>query len=110
MAGIGADLAKVEPATLTPALTDAFSRVNFYYRQAIENRGNAVIKATAASDAARFQHFGSDYREKGQLSASYEYVGERFAFKLREPAPMTPRMMRVPVWMTPTWRWCWATG
>ncbi|WP_373401860.1 hypothetical protein, partial [Klebsiella pneumoniae] len=41
-AGIGADLAKVEPATLTPALTDAFSRVNFYYRQAIENRGNAV--------------------------------------------------------------------
>ena len=80
-AGIGADLAKVEPATLTPALTDAFSRVNFYYRQAIENRGNAVIKATAATDAARFQHFGSDYREKGQLSASYEYVGERFAFK-----------------------------
>lgn len=80
-AGIGADLAKVEPATLPPALTDAFSRVNFYYRQAIENRGNAVIKATAASDAARFQHFGSDYREKGQLSASYEYVGERFAFK-----------------------------
>lgn len=80
-AGIGADLAKVEPATLPPALTDAFSRVNFYYRQAIENRGKAVIKATAASDAARFQHFGSDYREKGQLSASYEYVGERFAFK-----------------------------
>ncbi|WP_412504008.1 capsule assembly Wzi family protein [Shewanella indica] len=80
-AGIGVDLAKVEPATLTPALTDAFSRVNFYYRQAIENRGNVVIKAAAATDAARFQHFGSDYREKGQLSASYEYVGERFAFK-----------------------------
>lgn len=80
-AGIGKDLANAEPGALSPALMQAYERVNFYYRNAVQNRGNTHIKASLASDPARFQHFGADYREKGQLSTSYEYLGERFAFK-----------------------------
>lgn len=88
--GIGGDLAKVEPSTLTPALVEAFARVNFYYRNAIDNRGNVSLKLAAASDPARFQHFGSDYREQGEASASYEYLGERFAYKVSASANYDP--------------------
>lgn len=85
-AGIGADLGKAEPSRLTPDLAKAFSRVNYYYRNAVENRGNTRIKAAAATDAARFQHFGSDYREQGDLQVSHEYMGDRFAFKVAASA------------------------
>ena len=68
--GIAVDLDRVEPSTLTPALAKAFARVNFYYRNAVGNKGNTRIKAAAATDPARFQHFGSDYREKGELQVS----------------------------------------
>ncbi|AZG71352.1 capsule assembly Wzi family protein [Shewanella livingstonensis] len=88
--GIGADLVKAEPALLTPDLVDAFARVNFYYQNAVGNRGNTSIKVAAASDSARFQHFGSDYREKGQLQGSHEYTGERFAYKLSASANYDP--------------------
>ncbi|WP_025823620.1 capsule assembly Wzi family protein [Shewanella marina] len=90
-AGIGRDLSSVEPDVLSPALAEAFARVNFYYHQAIENKGNARIKLAGASDPARFQHFGSDYREKGQVNASYEYLGERFAVKLSGSANYDPQ-------------------
>ncbi len=80
--GIGADLKKVEPSTLSPALVQAFARVNFNYQNAVENRGNTRIKMAGATDPARFQHFGSDYREKGEFKVSHEYMGERFAFKV----------------------------
>ncbi|QYJ86076.1 capsule assembly Wzi family protein [Shewanella mesophila] len=88
--GIGVDLNKVEPSTLTPALAEAFARVNYYYQNAINNRGNSSIKAAAATDPARFQHFGSDYREQGEIKASHEYVGERFAFKVAASANYDP--------------------
>ena len=88
--GIGADLAKAEPSTLSPALVDAYSRVNFNYRNAVENRGNTRIKLAGASDAARFQHFGSDYREQGELNASHEYLGDRFAYKVSASANYDP--------------------
>lgn len=88
--GIGTDLAKVEPSRLSPALVDAFSRVNYYYRNAVENRGNVSIKLAGASEAARFQHFGSDYREQGEATASYEYLGERFAYKVSASANYDP--------------------
>ncbi|WP_065188831.1 capsule assembly Wzi family protein [Shewanella woodyi] len=84
--GIAVDLDKVEPSTLTPALAKAFARVNFYYRNAVGNKGNTRIKAAAATDPARFQHFGSDYREKGELQVSHEYLGERFAYKIAASA------------------------
>ncbi|MBV7316129.1 capsule assembly Wzi family protein [Shewanella sp. NIFS-20-20] len=89
-AGIGVDLAKAEPSLLTPALATAFARVNFYYRNAIQNRGNSRLKLVAASDPARFQHFGSDYREQGQLTVSHEYTGSRFAYKLSASANYDP--------------------
>lgn len=88
--GIGADLAQTEPALLTPDLVDAFARVNFYYQNAVGNRGNTSIKVAAASDEARFQHFGSDYREKGQLQGSHEYTGERFSYKISASANYNP--------------------
>lgn len=88
--GIGVDLKKIEPSKLSPALADAFTRVNFYYNNAVGNRGNTSIKAMAATDAARFQHFGSDYREEAELQASHEYMGERFAFKLAATATLDP--------------------
>ena len=88
--GIGADLAQAEPALLTPDLVDAFARVNFYYQNAVGNRGNTSIKVAAASDEARFQHFGSDYREKGQLQGSHEYTGERFSYKISASANYNP--------------------
>lgn len=88
--GIGVDLNKVEPSTLTPALADAFARVNFYYQNAIQNHGNTSLKVVAATDPARFQHYGSDYREQGELKASHEYVGERFAFKVAASANYDP--------------------
>ncbi|MGK0409964.1 MAG: hypothetical protein ACJASB_002122 [Shewanella psychromarinicola] len=88
--GIGADLAQAEPALLTPDLVDAFARVNFYYQNAVGNRGNTSIKVAAATDAARFQHFGSDYREKGQLQGSHEYTGERFSYKISASANYNP--------------------
>lgn len=80
--GIGVDLAKVEPSTLPSALVEAYARVNFNYRNAVDNRGNGSIKLAAASEAARFQHFGSDYREQGEARGSYEYLGDRFAYKV----------------------------
>lgn len=79
--GIGVDLAKVEPELLSPQLIQAFARVNFYYQNAVDNRGNTSIKASAATDPARFQHYGSDYREKGEAKGSYEYLGSRIAYK-----------------------------
>ncbi|MGI2192593.1 capsule assembly Wzi family protein [Shewanella baltica] len=79
--GIGGDLAKVEPELLSPSLVQAYARVNFYYQSAVDNRGNARIKVSAASDPARFQHYGSDYREKGEVLGSYEYLGSRVAYK-----------------------------
>ncbi|UCX06385.1 capsule assembly Wzi family protein [Shewanella glacialimarina] len=88
--GIGVDLSTAEPSLMSVDLVDAFSRVNFYYQNAIDNRGDAKVKANAASDAARFQHFGSDYREKGDLVASYEYMGERFAYKVSASAHYDP--------------------
>lgn len=89
--GIGNDLRKAEPSIMSPALVDAFARVNLYYQNAIENRGNTTIAATAATDEARFQHFGSDYREKGELTASHEYLGERFAYKVTASANYEPQ-------------------
>ncbi|QDF65636.1 capsule assembly Wzi family protein [Shewanella sp. SNU WT4] len=89
-AGIGVDLAKAEPSLMTPAQVAAFARVNFYYRNAIENRGNTKVKLVAASDPARFQHFGSDYREQGELKVSQEYTGTRFSFKLSGSANYDP--------------------
>ncbi|MCE9680426.1 capsule assembly Wzi family protein [Shewanella sp. AS1] len=88
--GIGGDLSRVEPSTLSPAIAKAFARVNFYYQNAITNRGNTSVKVAAASDAARFQHFGSDYREKGELKVSHEYMGSRFAFKAALSANSDP--------------------
>jgi hypothetical protein len=79
--GIGGDLANVEPELLSPALVQAFARVNFYYHNAVENRGNTRVKISAATDPARFQHYGSDYREKGEVKGSYEYLGSRIAYK-----------------------------
>ncbi|MCL1142760.1 capsule assembly Wzi family protein [Shewanella gaetbuli] len=88
--GIAADLAKAEPSLMSADLVSAFARVNFYYQNATENRGNTRIKAVGATDAARFQHFGSDYREKAQLTASNEYVGERIAYKVSVSANYDP--------------------
>ncbi|NRD72067.1 capsule assembly Wzi family protein [Shewanella sp. VB17] len=88
--GIGVDLNQTEPSSLTPALAQAFARVNFYYRNAVGNKGNTRIKAAAATDAARFQHFGSDYSEKGELQVSHEYMGERFAYKIAASANYEP--------------------
>ncbi|MFQ6372832.1 capsule assembly Wzi family protein [Shewanella sp. YIC-542] len=86
--GIGVDLAKVEPELLNGAQQQAFARVNYYYQKAMGNEGNSRIKATLATDAARFQHFGSDYREKGELTASHEYVGKWFAYKVSATGAM----------------------
>lgn len=88
--GIGVDLTKAEPSLMSADLVDAFARVNFYYQIAIGNRNNTRIKATAASDSARFQHFGSDYREKGELIGSHEYMGERFVYKISASANYDP--------------------
>lgn len=88
--GIGSDLSKVEPSVLSPGLATAFARVNFYYRNAVENRGNSRIKLAGGSDPARFQHFGSDYREKAEVQASHEYLGDRFAFKVAASAHYDP--------------------
>ena len=88
--GIGADLNKAEPSLMSADLVDAFARVNFYYQNAMNNRGNTKVKATAATDSARFQHFGSDYREKGELIGSHEYMGERFAYKVSASANYDP--------------------
>lgn len=85
-AGIGKDLEQVEPEMLSPALVEAFARVNFYYRKAILNRGNTAIKAAVATDKARFQHFGSNYRDKGELTISHEYTGSWYAYKLSTSA------------------------
>ncbi len=89
--GIGKDLSSAEPSLMKPALVDAFARVNFYYQNAVGNKGNTSITATAATDEARFQHFGSDYREKAELKASYEYMGERFAYKVSASANYDPQ-------------------
>jgi len=79
--GIGGDLAKIEPELLSPSLVQAYARVNFYYQSAVDNRGNARVKVSGATDPARFQHYGSDYREKGEVLGSYEYLGSRVAYK-----------------------------
>ncbi|MCW3172164.1 capsule assembly Wzi family protein [Shewanella subflava] len=88
--GIGVDLNKAEPSLMSADLVDAFARVNFYYQNAMNNRGNTKVKATAATDPARFQHFGSDYREQGELIGSHEYMGERFAYKVSASANYDP--------------------
>lgn len=89
--GIGVDLAKAEPSVLAPSVRQAYSRVNYYYNQSVNNEANTRIKATAATDPARFQHFGSDYREKGELRASNEYVGSRFSYKVAVTGALDPQ-------------------
>ena len=88
--GIGVDLARAEPSLLSKALIEAYARVNFYYQGAVNNRGNTRVKVAAATDAARFQHFGSDYREKGQIQGSHEYLGQHLAYKLSASANYHP--------------------
>ena len=80
--GIGKDLAKTEPELLSSGLVQAFTRVNHYYRNAVGNKGNKRIKLAGGNEAARFQHFGSEYREKLQATASYQVMGDRFAVKV----------------------------
>lgn len=89
--GIGADLDKAEPSLMSPDLVAAYARVNFYHQNAVQNRGNTRGKLALATDAARFQHFGSDYREKGELQVSHEAVGERFAYKISASANYDPQ-------------------
>ncbi|QSX30203.1 capsule assembly Wzi family protein [Shewanella cyperi] len=89
--GIGVDLGKAEPSLMTEAQAQAYARVNFYYQQAIANRGASRLRLSAADEAARFQHFGSDYREQGELGLSHEYLGSRFAFKLAATATLDPQ-------------------
>ncbi|QIR15952.1 capsule assembly Wzi family protein [Shewanella aestuarii] len=89
--GIGANLAEAEPSLMSVDLVDAFARVNFYFQNAVQNKGNARGKATVATDEARFQHFGSDYRDKGELNASYEYTGERVAYKVSASGNYDPQ-------------------
>ncbi|QSX37388.1 capsule assembly Wzi family protein [Shewanella sedimentimangrovi] len=89
--GIGVDLGKAEPSLMTEAQAQAYARVNFYYQQVLANRGASRLRLSATDDAARFQHFGSDYREKGELGLSHEYLGSRFAFKLAATATLDPQ-------------------
>ena len=85
-AGIGKDLKEVEPEKLSPLAQEAFSRVNFYFRSAVLNKGNTSIKFVGASKEARFQHFGSTYRDEGEIKISHEYTGDWFAYKLSTSA------------------------
>ncbi|MGB0893118.1 MAG: capsule assembly Wzi family protein [Parashewanella sp.] len=88
--GIGNDLKQVNTENLSPELQDVFLRVNYRYKSAVSNRYNTKLKLAAANEAPRFQHFGSDVREKGQASVSYENSSSHFAFGLSATAALDP--------------------
>ncbi|MCL1077131.1 capsule assembly Wzi family protein [Parashewanella spongiae] len=88
--GIRDDLSNIDPTELTPELNTIFSRVNYRYKSAVNDRYNKRIKLSGASDEARFRHFGSDYREQGEVTASYESSSQYTAFKLSSSASYQP--------------------
>lgn len=88
--GIAADLKATDLSALSSSLSNAFTRVDSHYRQAVGNVDNTRLKAAGASDPARFQHYGSDYREKGEFKASHQYYGDTFSYKISASAHYDP--------------------
>ncbi|MGR5341961.1 capsule assembly Wzi family protein [Vibrio astriarenae] len=60
--------------------TDAVRRVTRAFKQS--QNTNVTLEAGVASEASRFQHFGTPMREKGEVTAGYSNMGDWWAFNL----------------------------
>lgn len=60
--------------------TDAVRRVTRAFSHS--QRSNVKLEAGAASEASRFQHFGTPTREKGEVTAGYNNQGDWWAFNV----------------------------
>jgi hypothetical protein len=77
---IGKDLQQVAPDQLTGEVAEVYQRVYQRY-QAEQHSIQGQLSASLASEAAQFRHFGSDYREKQQATASVSFQSEYLAGK-----------------------------
>ncbi|GAA5219226.1 capsule assembly Wzi family protein [Corallincola platygyrae] len=81
--GIIQDLEKASISSEQEAIRLAIHRVRHAFTQQNDKRGVTKFSAGAATNTARFQHFGSPLREKGEASISHEGMGNRVAYKVK---------------------------
>ena len=79
---IAADLEQAELNTLNEAVTRSYQRVIFHLNQAKSSERTSSIKLAAATDRPKFQHFGSDQKEKTELTTSKTFIGDKFSARL----------------------------
>ncbi|WOT06357.1 capsule assembly Wzi family protein [Shewanella youngdeokensis] len=80
-AGLKADLDNTELASLSTQQRAAFERVTQAYKN--DHRAfNTEIDLAAATDTTRFNGFGQDYRDKGEVSVNAEVTKEWFSGRL----------------------------
>ncbi len=78
---IAQELQQANSGQLTGPIAEVYQRV--YQRFQAEQQANVQgkLSASLASDAAQFRHFGADYREKQQATASVSFQSEYLAGK-----------------------------
>lgn len=74
-------LQQVDVAELPASTAQVYQRVLQHYQQSLATQ-SGYLRASVASDAAQFRRFGSDYREKSELTANTSYQHQSFAAKL----------------------------
>ncbi len=78
---IGQELKQVDANRLSGQVAEVYQRV--YQRYFTEQQASiqGKLSASLATDAAQFRHFGSDYREKQQATASVSFQSKYLAGK-----------------------------
>jgi hypothetical protein len=78
---IGQELKQVDANRLSGKVAEVYQRV--YQRYLTEQQASiqGKLSASIATDAAQFRHFGADYREKQQATASVSFQSDYLAGK-----------------------------
>ncbi|ORT51868.1 hypothetical protein ST37_04060 [Vibrio sp. qd031] len=78
--GVKGDLDKYGHLANTPLLEGALARVNAAHITSQSAQG--TVEIGGATDAKRFNHFGSPVREQGELTVGYQDSSTRWAYNL----------------------------
>ncbi|TCI05442.1 capsule assembly Wzi family protein [Corallincola luteus] len=81
--GIIRDIDQASISEQPESVRMAVHRVRHAFTQQNDKQGVTSLSIGAATNDARFQHFGTPLREKGEASISHEGMGNRIAYKLK---------------------------
>ncbi|WP_354623239.1 capsule assembly Wzi family protein [Psychromonas sp. MME2] len=81
--GVMEGINRANVATLSPDAQDAYHRVRHRFNQYKKNKSTTKVSMAGANDSARFQHYGSPVREKGETTMSHMGGAGRFAYNIQ---------------------------